>query len=203
MKNSYSQHIFTHVYRIWFPSAANWLFGVAWDGSFAIPAIEGWSPWPKRSSFFDDTSKGITEVKREVQEATSIGSKRTELWALQAIQRQCSCWDRQVCQSPWCGCSSSIFFEETELSCQQNYSTIDQKLLRRGISKTKDQRRRGHCCSSLEKVWKTTTPWSRVGHKGVPVSEEGQRWWRSSVGLNCKSRWSNQACRVWGSYGTQ
>ena len=35
--------------------------------------------------------------------------------------------NRQVCQSPWCGCSSLIhvFFKEAGLSCQQNYGMIN------------------------------------------------------------------------------
>ena len=209
-KNSYGQHIFTRVYRIRFPSAANWLFGVEWDGSFAIPAIEGRSPWPKRSSFFDNTSKGITEAKREVQEATSIGSKRIERGPYKRYSASVHAEVGKYASHHSVAAAARYFLK---LNCRVSKTMV--WLIRssyaEGVRKRRAKDEGDIVALPLRKRGRPTTIWSRVGHKGVAVSEERQRRWRSSVGPNCKGSspghftdvWSNQACRVWGSCGAQ
>ena len=128
-------------------------FDIAWNGS----------PWHKMSSAFTNTSTGNSWSGPWSTRSHQHRQEKDRVWILQAVQRQCWCWNRQVCQSSWCGCSSSILFKVTGLLCQWNYSTINQELLRRGSSKVEGQRWRRYCCSSLEKAWKATTPWWRVG----------------------------------------
>ena len=127
-------------------------------------------------------------------------------WTLQAVQRQTSCWNRQVCQSPRCGCSSSIFFQEAGLSCQRNYGTIDLELLRPGSSKAEGRRRWGHCRSSLEK-----TPPLLIGQELdtkvqlylKKIRDGGGAVSARTVMGHFAEVWSNRACRVWESCGTQ
>ena len=103
----------------------------------------------------------IAEANREGQEAISICRKRTERGSYKRYR-------------------TSVHAEIGKYASQ-----ISQDLLCLGSSKAEVRRRRGHCCSSLEKMWKTSTSWPRVGHQGAAVPKEGQRQWRSSVGPNC------------------
>lgn len=175
---------------------------------FAIPAVEVWSPWHKRFSVSNNTSRGNSWSGPWSTRSHQHLQEKDRAWILQAVQRQCWCWNRQVCQSSRCGCSSSILFKVTGLSCQWNYSTI-KELLCRGSSKAEGQRWRRYCCSSPEKAWKPTTPWSKVGHKDATIPKEGQKQWRSSVSPNCNGSclgpfyWSVQTYRVWGACETQ
>lgn len=114
------------------------------------------------SSVFINTSTGNSWSGPWSTRSHQHRQEKDGAWILQAVQRQCWCWNRQVCKSSWCGCSSSILFKVTGLSCHWNYSTINQELLHQGSSKVEGQRWRRYCCSSLEKAWKATTPWWRV-----------------------------------------
>ena len=66
------------------------------------------------------SAQAIAEVNREVQEATSIGSKRTERGPYKRYSA--SVRAEQVCQSPQCGCSSSIFSKK--LNCRVSETTV-------------------------------------------------------------------------------
>ena len=148
----------------------------------------------------------IAEANRELQEATRHWQQEDWTWILQAVQRQCSCWNRQVRQSPWCSYSRSILFKEAGLSCQWKYSTIDWEILRWGRSKEEGQRQKGHCCFSLGKCGKQLLLSQDLDTKVqlYPKSEmvEGQCWlelqWQLPGIIDNRAKWIGNGKKNYG-----
>ena len=85
-------------------------------------------------------AQAIAEANREVQEATSIGSKRTERGPYKQYSASVRAKIGKHASHHGVAAAARYFSRETELLCQQNYGTIDQKLLHRGSLKTEGQR---------------------------------------------------------------